>query len=154
MKSDHSAKRRLLAGVFVASAVAMIVPITADAKPSIPQQACDQRDNNSYSKLLECVRIEGVREHQAALQAIADENGGTRADNTDGFRDSVDYVVDTMTSAGWDVEVVPFDYPASEVTLHQLTPVDAEYATGGFTNTGPGDVTAAVTPIDINLVPP
>ena len=103
MKSDHR-EGRLLAGVFVASAVAMIVPITAAAKPPIPQQACDNRDNNSYSKLLECVRLEGVREHQVALQAIAPANGGTRADTTPGYLASVDYVDDTMTAAGWDVE--------------------------------------------------
>ena len=40
--------------------------------------------------------LEGVREHQAALQAIADANGGTRAAATPGYNASVDYVVKTL----------------------------------------------------------
>ena len=38
--------------------------------------------------------------------------------------------------------------------LQQLTPVKATYETGAFTGSGVGDVTRAVTPVDINLVPP
>ena len=44
--------------------------------------SCDTRVNNTHAKLLECVTLEGVREHQAALQEIADANGGTRAAGT------------------------------------------------------------------------
>jgi hypothetical protein len=32
------------------------------------------RTNNTYLKLLECVTLEGVREHQAQFQKIADNN--------------------------------------------------------------------------------
>ena len=39
--------------------------------------ACDICVNNTHAKLLECVTLAGVREHQAAFQAIADANGGT-----------------------------------------------------------------------------
>ena len=125
MKSVHRTKHRMLAGVFVAAAAAMVLPVAASAKPSpqVPQRACDHRDNNSYSKLLECVRLNGVREHQAALQAIADANGGTRADQTQGHLDSVEYVYDTMTAAGWDVEKVPFEYPAADILVEQVAPL-------------------------------
>ena len=41
--------------------------------------SCETRVNNTHAKLQECVTLEGVREHQAAFQAIADANGGTRA---------------------------------------------------------------------------
>jgi hypothetical protein len=44
--------------------------------------ACDNRVNNTSEKLLECVTVDGVRAHQAALQAIADANGSTRAAGT------------------------------------------------------------------------
>ena len=44
--------------------------------------ACGSRVNNTHAKLLECVTLEGARAHQAALQAIADANGGTRATGT------------------------------------------------------------------------
>ena len=68
------------------------------------QNACERRNNNQYDKLLECVTAAGVREHLEAFQAIADVNGGTRADQTPGYTASVDYVVDTMVAAGWDVD--------------------------------------------------
>ena len=41
--------------------------------------SCPTRDNNNFNKLLQCVTPGGVREHQAAFQAIADANGGTRS---------------------------------------------------------------------------
>ncbi len=115
---------------------------------------CDQRDNNTYRKLTDCVTVDGVREHQAAFQAIADANDGNRSEGTNGYTESVAYVVDTLVAAGWDAEAVPFDYPGQLTALEQLTPVAASYETGGFTGTGEGDVTGNVIPVDINLVPP
>jgi hypothetical protein len=53
-------------------------------------EACDTRVNNTFDKLLECA-LEGVREHQAALQAIADANGSTRVSGSPGYDLSVDY---------------------------------------------------------------
>jgi hypothetical protein len=88
------------------------LPGAASAAPA--QQGCDSRTNNTYDKLLECVRVEGVREHQAALQAIADENDGNRFSGFSGFNASVDYVVETLEAAGYDPEVQPFDYLAYE----------------------------------------
>jgi hypothetical protein len=72
--------------------------------------ACDSRVNNTHNKLLECVTIEGVRAHQAALQAIADANGGTRAAGTPGYDGSVAYVKDTLEAAGYDVELNGFPF--------------------------------------------
>jgi Zn-dependent M28 family amino/carboxypeptidase len=136
----------LVVGAVLAS---LVVPTTAAAQAS--PRACERRNNNQYQKLLECVTVAGVREHQAALQAIADANGGTRADQTPGYEASVDYVVETMTAAGWDVEVVPFTYQEAVAELEQLTPVQADIPTGGYTGSAVGDVTAAVVPVDINL---
>jgi Zn-dependent M28 family amino/carboxypeptidase len=130
-------------------AAGVAVPATASARPS--DGGCGDRTNNTYEKLLECVRLEGVREHLEAFQAIADANGGTRADQTPGYDASVDYVVETMTAAGWDVEVVPFDYEDTVASLRQLTPVTAEYPTGAFVGSGDGVVTGTVVPIDVAL---
>lgn len=118
-------------------------------------QACEERTNNTYRKVLECVTVEGVREHQAALQAIADANGGTRAAGLPGYDASVEYVVKTLEAAGWDVTLdeFPFTFVATP-TLQQLTPVNAFYPTGAFTGSGYGTVTGNVIPVDINLVPP
>jgi len=61
----------------VAGAAALVltgVPAVASAGPA----SCDARVNNTSKKLLECVTVDGVRGYQAAFQAIADANGGTR----------------------------------------------------------------------------
>ncbi len=137
----------------VALLMALLPATAASAAP--PQTACDNRDNNTYSKLLECVRVGEVREHQAALQAIADANGGTRAAGTPGYDASVDYVVDTLEAAGWSVSLDEFPFLFfPPPTLQQLTPVNAVYETGVFTGSGFGTVTGNVIPVDINLVPP
>jgi Zn-dependent M28 family amino/carboxypeptidase len=136
----------LLLGVVWAPAAAAADPIAG---------ICESRTNNSQQKLLECMTLEGVREHQAAFQAIADANGDTRASGTPGYEESVDYVVERMTAAGYNVTRHSFPFvfvPPS--TLEQLTPVNATYPTGSFTGSGTGEVTAAVVAVDINLVMP
>jgi Zn-dependent M28 family amino/carboxypeptidase len=144
--------RRTGVGVAVAGGLlaAALVPTPAGAAPD--QTGCDNRNNNTYEKLLECVRLEGVRAHQAALQEIADENGGTRADQTPGYTASVDYVVDVMDAAGWNVERVPFTYTTADVVLEQLTPTTATFPANPAVGTGEGNVTAPVVPVDVNLV--
>jgi Zn-dependent M28 family amino/carboxypeptidase len=151
--NKSSTRRRTFAGVLVAAALAgSFLPASAEAKPGT---GCEQRNNNQYDKLLECVTLAGVREHQAALQAIADDNGGTRAAQTPGYEASVDYVEQTMLAAGWEVDRVEFQYVAeTDAGLEQLTPVVASYETGGFSGSGGGDVTDDVVAVDINLVPP
>jgi Zn-dependent M28 family amino/carboxypeptidase len=133
----------------IAAALSAAAPAAAAPAPT----ACDNRTNNTYAKLLECVRLEGVREHQAALQAIADANGGTRASATPGYTASVDYVVDTLEAAGWTVSLDEFDFTVAE-PIRQLTPVTATYPTGAFTGSGLGTVTGPVIPVDISLAPP
>ena len=114
--------------------------------------SCDTRVNNTIEKLLECVTLEGVREHQAAFQAIADANGGIRAAGTPGYDESLEYVVEKMTAAGYNVTVnaFPFVYVALP-TLQQTSPFASNYETGTFTGTGYGDVTASVTAVDLQL---
>ena len=151
--------RRLIVGLVAGTALAgLLVPTTAAARPS--QNGCEHRNNNKYDKLLECVTSAGVREHQAALQAIADANDdefypGSRRAGTQGYAESVEYVVSVLEDAGWDVwfDEVEFEF-VFPALLQQLTPVNAAYETGTFTGSGNGDVTAAVVPVGINLVPP
>ena len=116
---------------------------------------CSWRPNNTFRKLLECVTPEAVRKHQAAFQKIAEANNGNRAAGTPGYDASVDYVVDKMRKAGYRVtkNEFPFVYVATP-TLQQTAPVSANNETGTFTGTGYGNVSAAVTAVDINLVPP
>ncbi|MET0608638.1 MAG: M20/M25/M40 family metallo-hydrolase [Gaiellaceae bacterium] len=135
----------------VAGALLALAPAPAAAAPS--PTACENRTNTTYDMLLECVTLEGVRAHQAAFQAIADANGGTRAAGTDGYDASVDYVVDTLEAAGWSVDLNFFNFTVVQ-PVQQLTPTAVTHAAGGVTGSALGTVTNAVTPIDINLIPP
>jgi len=138
---------RLLIVLAMFSAVFAYAP-AAMAGPA----SCDTRVNNTHAKLLECVTLEGVREHQAAFQAIADDNGGTRLSGTAGYEESVDYVVEKMTAAGYNVTLHGFPFVfVPPAVLQQTAPIVATYETGAFTGTGYGDVSAAVTAVDLQL---
>ena len=59
--------------------------------------------------------LEGVREHQAQFQKIADSNDdpfypGTRAAGTEGWADSVEYVAGLLEDAGYEVTLDPFEF--------------------------------------------
>ena len=105
---------RIGAVVVAAAATALSFTPLVQAAPAV-SPACDTRVNNTHAKLMECITLEGVREHQAAFQSIADANGGTRAAGTPGYDASVDYVVEQMETAGYDVTLdeFPFTYVAA-----------------------------------------
>ena len=157
-RSSRRVSARVAAVAVFGLVLAGLVP--AQAATAAPGNACDTRTNNTYQKLLECVTLEGVREHQAEFQKIADNSDdpvypGTRAAGTDGYADSVDYVAGLLREAGYEVTLDPveitFNFPA---VLRQLTPVMATYDTGVFTGSGSGTVEGQVIPVDINLTPP
>jgi aminopeptidase Y len=134
----------VLASIF--ALLGATVPVATAAPPA----ACENRSNNTIAKLLECVDVAGVREHQAAFQAIADANGGTRASGTGGYDASVDYVIERMTAAGYDVTTQDFDY----VNFFELSPTILQQVAPGpvtglpnviMSYSGSGDVTALVT---------
>ena len=129
------------------------LPSVGAASPS--SASCGARTNNTIAKLLECITVEGVREHQATFQAIADAHGGTRAAGTPGYDASAEYVVDRLTAAGWSVTLdeFPFMY-LPPARLEQLTPVGARYETGAFTGTGYAHITGGAIPVDLQLAPP
>jgi Zn-dependent M28 family amino/carboxypeptidase len=148
------ALRRWLALAVALVCVLCVMPTSAASAAPSPT-GCERRNNNTYAKLLECVRLDGVRAHQQALQAIADASGGNRAAGLPGYDGSVDYVVSTLERAGWTVTLDEFPFTfVPPPTLQQLTPVSASYETGAFTGTGSGSVSGNVIPVDINLVPP
>ena len=123
--------------------------------------ACSSRSNDSLAELLECVTINGVRAHQAALQRIADNNGGTRESGSPGFNRSVDYVVRKLRAAGYDADVQPFDFPyfaeLSPAEFEQTAPSPTTYVAGTdfvtMDHSGSGDATAPVTVVDPVLPP-
>jgi Zn-dependent M28 family amino/carboxypeptidase len=122
-------------------------------------KACEERVNNTVDKLLECVTVEGVREHQAALQGIADANNGIRTSGTSGYDASKDYVVERMEAAGYDVTVQPFNFNTfiqlGPSTLEQTAPGAVTYVENTdynlMTQTDSGDVSGAVEGVDLAL---
>jgi hypothetical protein len=157
-QASRKGKHRLAALGAAAVLVTALVPgQAASAAPG--GGGCDNRANNTYQKLLDCVTVEGVVEHLDAFQKIADNSTdpvypGTRAAGTDGYADSVDYVAGLLREAGYEVTLDPveitFNFPA---VLRQVTPSEAEYETGVFTGSGSGDVEGNVIPVDIDLTP-
>jgi Zn-dependent M28 family amino/carboxypeptidase len=141
--------------VLVTIAVSALTAVPAAAGP----ESCTKRNNDTISKLLECVTLEGVREHQAAFQAIADANGGNRFSGLPGHDESVAYVVERLEAAGYDPVVQPFDYLAftqlGPSALEQTAPAQVTYTEGTdfgvISQSDPGDVTAAVTAVDLQL---
>ncbi len=134
------------AALLIALLVATVLAAPVSADPN----------NNNSQKLRNAVTLEGVRAHQAALQAIADLNGGTRFAGLPGFDASAAYVADQLRAAGYDVTVQEFVYDAffenSPAQLQQVAPTPTTYVNGNdfrtMTYSGSGEVTAAVTPVD------
>ncbi len=150
--------RTLPLAVLVALAAAVLAISLPAAATSAPP-GCANRANTTYQQLLTCVTLDGVRAHQAAFQAIAAANDdpfapGSRAAGTEGYNGSVEYIQGLLERAGYDVTLDEFAYAFFGASLRQTAPVTATYPTGAFTGSDSGTVTAAVTPVDINLTPP
>ena len=128
-----------------------LMPIgVAQAGPA----SCDERVNNTVAKLLECVEIDGVREHQAALQAIADANNGIRTSGTPGYDESASYVAGRMADAGYEVTIQDFTFQTfivlSPTVLEQVSPAPAGPVVNSImTYSGSGDATASVSTVNV-----
>jgi Zn-dependent M28 family amino/carboxypeptidase len=144
------------------AALVLLVSVVAAAGAD-PAAADDIRESQGFRR---AVTVDGIREHQLALQQIADANGGTRAVGTPGFDASVDYIVAKATAAGYKVTLDPFTYvvefnegaaPVLEETAPEpqvFTPGTRPAFDGDFvTFTGTGDVTAPVQGVDLVLPP-
>ncbi len=101
--------------------------------------------------LRSAVTVAGVMQHEQALQAIANANGGTRASGTPGYAASVDYVAGLLTGAGYDVTIQNFTYDQfilNSSAFQRVSPdpktyvegLDAEYSPMDYS--GAGDFTA------------
>ena len=160
MTNRSGSSRRVPARIALVAALGLLLAalLPLPAAVAAPAEACDRRTNNTYQKLLECVTLEGVRQHQAQFQKIADANDdpfypGTRAAGTEGYAESVEYVAGLLRDAGYEVTLDEFEFQfVFPAVLEQLTPPPAAtYETGAFTGSPAGDVTGNVIPVDINL---
>jgi Zn-dependent M28 family amino/carboxypeptidase len=136
---------------------AFVVAITAVALVAGTVAADDLSESKGFRK---GVTLAGIREHQAALQAISDANGGNRVAGSAAFVASRDYVVTKMTAAGYDVSTQAFQFvfnaDATPPTLEQVSPTATTYVDGNdfSTMTFSGNIattTAAVWAVDLVL---
>jgi Zn-dependent M28 family amino/carboxypeptidase len=149
----------IAAGLLVGSSIfAGATSAQGTAPPSAAR--CNNRVNNTANKLLECVNVAGVRQHQSVLQFIANANDGTRASGTPGFDDSADYAARIFSNAGYEVTRQTFDFEYSEdlASLVQVSPTPTDYGTDvnapsfdPIVDTEPG--TGVVVPVDL-VIPP
>lgn len=135
--------------VATAAAVVITGSIATMEATAAPSPSCGTRVNNNLAKLLDWVTLEGVREHQAALQAIADQNGGTRVSGSPGYDESVDYVEARLQAAGWSVTRQTFEFRTfrelSPSVLQRISPPPAgPLAHNVMSYSGSGDVAATV----------
>ena len=153
MKLPLSRSAAALAATTALAFAGTLTAVDANAAPGgkpPSAKACATRPNDISDRLTQCVTLAGVREHQKALQQIADANGGTRASGSPGYDASADYVQAKLEAAGWTVSTQEFPYHRFRV----LSPSVLEQVTPGPTGPLPhtimtysrsGDVTAAVT---------
>jgi Zn-dependent M28 family amino/carboxypeptidase len=132
---------------------ALVAPIAAGAPPGEIQQTQGFR---------KAVTLAGIREHQAAFQAIADAGGsGNRVGGSPAYDASRDYVVERMEAAGYQVSLFAFDFlynaDATPPVFEQTAPTPTTYVDGvdfsSMTFSPNGDHTAAVTAVDLFLPP-
>lgn len=141
-----------VAAAVAAAAVALTPPVSAGPG------ACSSRANNTHAKLAECVTLQGVRAHQAALQEIADANGGTRISGRPGYDASVQYLTSVLESAGYSPTVQPFTYNTfitlSPTVLERVSPPPAgPLPVSVMSYSGSGDVTATATAVPADATP-
>jgi Zn-dependent M28 family amino/carboxypeptidase len=163
-RSTRHRTYRLAGLVGAAGLVVAAMPATSVAGPAVtavpaaPTAACDNRNNNTISKLLECASADNAVKHLEAFQAIADANDGNRSAGTAGYDATVDYVVETMEAAGYDVTVQDFDFLWTDERseMERIFPDATVYQEGvDFirnqfdTGTPQGEATGLLVPIDI-----
>ncbi|MES2818805.1 MAG: M28 family metallopeptidase [Pseudomonadota bacterium] len=115
--------------------------------------------NSTPMGLPRCMQASNVMNHLQMLQDIATANGGTRAAGLPGYQASIDYVKATLEGAGYTVtqQAFPFNafYPQGPGTLQATAPSPDTYTwEEDFTylsQSDPGDVTASVATVDLQL---
>jgi Zn-dependent M28 family amino/carboxypeptidase len=127
---------------------------------ALPVQFVTADDINETQGFRKHVTLAGIREHQAALQEIANENGGNRVSGSAGYDASAQYIYDRAVAAGYNVSFQDFTFTfegdATPPALEQTAPTPTTYVDGVDYDTmvfsGSGDFTAPLTAVDL-IVP-
>jgi Zn-dependent M28 family amino/carboxypeptidase len=115
-------------------------------------------DDPGSQKLRKAVTAKNIQKHLAELQEIADANGGTRAAGTPGHVASAEYIEGVLHKWGYQTTRQEFSYDKTnldEANFAQVAPAATEYVLLDqfypMDYSGEGDVTAAVTAVDVNI---
>jgi len=145
------------------SATLAVIAVAALAAPAIlaPPAALAATIPSPTEELQEAVTVERIQAHLDTFQEIADDNDGNRASGQPGYDASAEYVYDTLTAAGYDVEYQDFEFEAftelSPPSFARVSPEaetfveDEDFATAQFSGSGTVESTAQY--VDV-LVPP
>jgi Zn-dependent M28 family amino/carboxypeptidase len=133
----------------LAVSVALVGTLVAPAAVAAPSAVAEVASTFGFRK---AVTLDGIRAHQAALQAIADANDGTRLAGTPGYDASAEYVADMLEAAGYDVSIQSFSFQlvsdGTPPVVQQTAPASVTYVDGvdyrTMSYSGSGDVTAPV----------
>jgi len=112
---------------------AFVAALAVGAALPLASPAWAAEDAFNSQGLRKAVTVEGVREHQTALQAVADANNGTRASGTPGYAASAAYVRERLESAGYEVTEQQFSFPwatTDQSRLLRLSPDPETYTVG------------------------
>ena len=102
--------------------VQQVPPVPADAAaPQISARACEQRVNDTLTKIEQCIDRRSLWLRLAHFQKIADANRGphghgNRDTGTPGYRASVAYVAAVMRQAGYHVTIQRYVYTGSDAS--------------------------------------
>jgi hypothetical protein len=143
-------------------AAGLVVPASAGA---ISPAACNARDNDTPTQLVQCITTNDLWQHMQAFWQIAQLNPGpdghpSRNSGEPGYRASVDYVADLMRQAGYSVTIEPytFDYFAYQgvPSMSENSPTSHNYTLVTDWNPGRsiGSATAAIQPVGGTVIPP
>ncbi len=143
-------------GAAVALALGLLISV------SVPARVGADNGPQTDRELRDAVTVDGILEHEEALQAIADDNDDTRASGTPGYEASVDYVVDRLEDAGYHPQVQSFLFPffqqLAPSTFAEVSPTmqtfveGTDYFLADFS--GSGDVTELLQPTNDLVLPP
>ena len=152
-------RRRIAQGASLVGTVALLLGVGATSASARPI--------NESQGFRKAVTVAGIREHQLALQQIADANGGNRAVGTPGYDASVAYIAARAAAAGYEVtsrrvhlrrgrsararrRCSRRSAPEPQVFVAGSRPAfDGDFVSF----TGSGDVTAPVQGVDLVLPP-
>jgi Zn-dependent M28 family amino/carboxypeptidase len=120
---------------------------------------CELSGTVTDADLLSCVSGQSALEHMTELQKIADSNNNTRAAGTVGHELSANYVAQRLLAAGYQVQLVPFDFvkfkKIGAAYFEMQAPDKVTYVEDKdfkvMTYSPSGNISAYMTAVDISL---